>query len=210
MVSYLQIKEAVRDEVGKGYSIESLIAGKIFDAVRFLENNNSFFYMQKFIEGNLSPDSATPRTIALPAECKSFKFIRFVLEDNGQDIYHYPNNIDPKDLQRVGSGLPQRFWLDGNAYIWFDNTPDVDYLYEMQFNMFTDTLSMRDTDTCWLFNNGKQAIVAKTMQLLGPSLRENFTVLYQDSFNEGLRSLQLAQEEMEFSSSPDIRMEYQG
>lgn len=193
---------SLQTELNKGASFSSLIAGHARRAHRWMERNYSYKYMERFVTFDFDPDSDYPRVINLPGSgnvitsvmgFKSFNFIRIVNDDGS---FSYLEYVEPTDIQSVGTGKPDAFWLDGVEYIYFNQTPDEAYSAEMSYHQYTDFPTDVDSTT-WLLNNAEWAMICQAMVTLAGTFREpDVMASYKAMRDEELRTLTIADDEL--------------
>ena len=174
--------------------------GNVFDvdipdavrmAARSLERNYTFKYMEQYVTFTIVAAATEPRAVNLPdTKVKKIQWIR-VTQDNGE--FAELTSVDPKDVKRIDNGQPERYWLDGMEYIWFDRTPDKDYPCEMFYDRYTTWPTALD-QTNWLIDNADDALVGhalshfKILARLPPDMRTEIDSLVVRAMNELLRA----------------------
>lgn len=191
MTTRAEIKAIVSDEVSRQSVLDTKIDTRIFWAVRWLERNYSLQFMHRFVDFELAVDT---RSVQLPSEPKRFEFIRYT-GTNG--YYQYLPKVAPQDVTRNEQKNPTGWWLDGVQFIRFDNAPPEALPMEMLYWQYTVAFT-DDADTTWSFDSAQDVIVAQTMKFMLSLMKkpEDFA-LYKDMRDEGLRTLLLADAELD-------------
>lgn len=194
----------VRNECNKGTKPNTRIVSATRQAARWMERNYTLRYMRRFVSFTLDVDNVYPRAVAQPARIKSIQMLRYSLPDGDDTKFYKLFKIDPRDVTAVKDDYPTSYWLDGDEWIWFDNQPDDDLPLEMIFSQYTNWPTS-DSEEPWLLANAEDAMLAKTMQLMAPYLRENsFLQTYKPMLDEGIRTLLLADEEFDWENTDNF------
>lgn len=189
----------VSDELNKGSSLDPLIPARIRDTVKYLESNSTWKHMERFVSFTL-----TGRSMNVPSRMKAMRFLRHV----GVDGYRYLTRVNPRDVERTGTGAPTGYWYDGRDYIWFDNTPDEALTMEMSYIERT-AWGTDDAFTHFFLEAGEPVLFAGTMQRMALRAREpELAQVYAAQFQLDLAALLKAEAEFEFENS-DARMVYE-
>jgi len=201
-MSLADFHSTVSSNVNKGTLHDAVIPAFVKQAGRWMERNYSFKYMERFVTFAIDPTSTYPRSIALPERFKSFNFIRII---NADGSYSILNQVDPEDVISNDQATPTGYWLDGLDYIWMDNTPSEIVNLEMSYIQYADWPVSPYIETPWLLENGEEILLAQTMMLMAPLLREpDLLTLYKAIRDEGLRTLTLADEELRSSNRNEV------
>ena len=125
----------IADIINYDVEADNEIPNAVRDAARYIEQNYTFKYMERFVCFTLD---AGDRLIDMPDKAsfqsKSFIFIRIQQDDGSFD---YLEKIDPRDVDLIQTAQPKHYWLDGMDHIVFDNIADQDYQVEMSYNRYT-------------------------------------------------------------------------
>lgn len=196
----------VKDDANKGNSLVGAIPNRVAMAIDWIEKNYSLDYMNRFISGTFLAGSNDPGPYTNFPNMKSIEFIRLVEYGVARSAsYSYLTKVDPSDLAEIRISTPSKYWVDAGQWIWLDNIPKQNLPFQARYARYTGRPTTDDT-TSWLFDNGYQLILGKTMQLLASYARQPaWFTLYQPMVDEGLRVLLLADEELKRTNT-DLRM----
>lgn len=164
MVTLAEFYTKVSAELRRGTSFDSVIPMKVGQAVKWMESQHTFLYMEKF--GTVSIPAGT-RNLGLPAGFKSMFFWRIIKEDGS---YRYLPKISPKDADAVDTAMPKAYWQNAKFETWFDSIPDKTYSSERSYVGYT-VLGLPDTSPEVLQLN-EQIIFHQTCVLLSTTLRD--------------------------------------
>ena len=192
--------------------------GNVFDAdvpnavrmaARSIERNYTFKYMETYVTFTIPAVAIEPRAINFPDT--KVKKIQFLKVRGADGSFTDMMKMDPRDLKIVATGQPLRYWLDGNDYIWFDKTPDVDYSAEMFYDRYTTWPTSADSttdppfdwldSTNWLIENGDDCLAGhalshmKILARLPMDARQEIDELVTRSMGELLRADQELRQE---------------
>lgn len=191
----------VRDEVNRGATADNIIPTKILQAVQFIERNTNWKYMQKMFEFDLFTDATIEAPYILVDALKEIEFIRIVdVSMEGAATYSYLTEFfSPKDQMGIKIGNPCKYYRQGSGHIWFDAIPSEALDMHVGFYQFTGTLQI--DQSCWLFDNALDVVIAKTMQLLAPWLRQPMLIgAYEPMLQQGMKTLFKANEDMKLTA----------
>lgn len=139
------------------------IPGAVRMAARSIERNYTLKYMEAYVTFTIPIISTEPRAINLPdTKVKKIQFIKIIQDDGG---FYDLTQMDPKDLKKIETGQPLRYWLDGMEFIWFDRTPNKDYNAEMLYDKYTNWPTDL-TKTTWLTDNAEEMLVGHALSHL--------------------------------------------
>ena len=196
------VRDLIYSECVRGDSVLPVLDSKIQQAVGFIERNYTLKYMERLVRFSLLPGSTAPGPYEMPSRLKSVVFMRLVnVGADGSARYDYLTKMEsPADHMTTVIGPPTRFWEDGNTYFWFNGIVQDEVPVDLLYNKFTGRLL--EDSFCWLFDYGLDAVVAKTMQLMSPWLRQpNIMPAYQLMWQEGINTLLSADSESRLSST---------
>ena len=177
------IHDAVRLGLARGTAFDGAIPKQVALAAAELEQNKSYQYMEQFGEFTVDSTGDEPYVISLPdkqiVNVKEIKLLRFLAEDG---TFFPLQRIDPEQMINRLTGIPDRYWLQGDNYIVLNKTPSQDLSYNLHYAAFT-IWPNKDDATNWLIQNGTQALIQQTLF--------NFASLTRDIENAGLYAAQL-------------------
>lgn len=191
----------VRDEVNRGTSADNVIPVKIMQAIQFIERNTNWKYMQKIFEFDLFTNASLEAPYILVDNLKEIEFVRIVdVSLEGAASYCYLEEYySPKDQKTIKIGNPDKFYRQGSGHVWFNAIPSEALDMHVGFYQFTGTLQI--DQSCWLFDNALDVIIAKTMQLLAPWLRQPMLVgAYEPMLQTGMKTLFKANEDAKLTA----------
>ena len=195
----------VRDEVNRGDSADNVIPVKIMQAIQFIERNTNWKYMQKIFEFDLFTNASLEAPYILVDNLKEIEFVRIVdVSLEGVANYCYLEEYySPKDQKTIKIGNPDKFYRQGSGHVWFNAIPSEALDMHVGFYQFTGTLQI--DQSCWLFDNALDVIIAKTMQLMAPWLRQPMLVgAYEPMLQTGMKTLFKANEDAKLTASAKI------
>lgn len=212
MTTRAEILAIIDGEVNQGTRLTSALPTYLRRAFIFMERNYNFLHMERFAEIQLDLSAENPRFLAFPSNrAKSVKFIRYrQANPTGSDQYNliYLNSVDPITINTIEpASKPSAYWLtgseEGQVYAVLDQvgTENIDFeTHYLEFSTFPATATAEH----WLFTYAEDALVAKTMQMLAPYANEpDWIEAYQQQWDEGIRTLTLADEEARHSGPAD-------
>jgi hypothetical protein len=143
-------------------------------AARSIERNYTLKYMERYFTFQILTTVAEPRVINFrDTKVKKIHWIRIPGADG--DVCDL-KQVDPKDVRVIGRGQPERYWLDGVDFIWFDKIPDQDYPGEIYYDRYTTWPTPADSttdppfrwldSTNWLTDNADDMFVGHTLRTL--------------------------------------------
>lgn len=191
----------VRDEVNRGTSADNVIPTKILQAIQFIERNTNWKYMQRIFEFDLFTSATIEAPYILVDGLKEIEFIRTVdVSEDGSACYGYLEEYySPKDQLTIKIGNPDKYYRQGSGHVWFNAIPGETLDMHVGFYQFTGTLSI--DQSCWLFDNALDVIIAKTMQLMAPWLRQPMLVgAYEPMLQQGMKTLFKANEDAKLTA----------
>lgn len=185
----------VRGEVNRGNTADAVIPTKILQAIQFVERNGNYKYMEKLQEFDLFANASFEAPYILVDNLKEIRFIRIVdIGLDGAGSYKYLVKKESRDLLGISIGTPCLYSLEGSGHVWFNAIPQTALDMHIGFYQYTGTLAI--DQTCWLFDNALDVIIAKTMQLMAPWMRQpQLAIAYQPMLETGLKTLIKATED---------------
>lgn len=191
-----------RDECNRGNSVNSVLPTKILQAVQFVERNNNLKYMQHLQQFDLFEDATLEAPYLLVDNLKEIEFIRTVDVDlDGAGVYTYLTAFShPIDQNKLKRDVPTNYYHQGSDHVWFDAIPTEACDMHIGFYRFTGTLAL--DQTCWLFDFALDVVIAKTMQLMAPWLRQPMLIsAYTPMLQEGMKTLFKANEDAKLANT---------
>lgn len=206
MPTISEIESTIRSAVARGNTVDTEISDALRRAHKWIEDNYTFQYMQRFVKFTLNEGLAS---IPLPSNPKHFEWIRTKPSfTNDKRPLTYLVRIDPVEIKSTERGEPQGWWLDGNDFIRFDREADQDYDLEMLYAQHTDFQNLGGSDATWLTENAEELLVAQTMLHLAPILRDpQLQEMWAPQRDRAIQGLLRAQEQMEWEGS-NLKMGY--
>lgn len=195
----------VRDEVNRGASADNVIPVKIMQAIQFIERNTNWKYMQKIFEFDLFTNASLEAPYILVDNLKEIEFVRIVdVSLEGVANYCYLEEYySSKDQKTIKIGNPDKFYRQGSGHVWFNAIPSEALDMHVGFYQFTGTLQI--DQSCWLFDNALDVIIAKTMQLMAPWLRQPMLVgAYEPMLQTGMKTLFKANEDAKLTAPAKV------
>lgn len=205
--------DIVKAEANQGTRLDSYIPTAVRRAARFMEVNYSFLYMERFQAAELDVSGSNPKFLPFPGDTtKKINFVRYTQmagsEPNRESNYVYLNRVDPIDIAVIEStGNPTAYWLtgdeSGSRFLVLDRVPATNLdleIHSVEYSTWPTNLSA----THWLLENAEEAMLAKTMQRLARYAEEpEWMQFYAEPFEEGLRTVLMADEEARFAGTAD-------
>ncbi len=191
-----------RDECNRGNSVNNVLPTKILQAVQWIERNYNLKYMQKLQAFDLFADASLEAPYILIDNLKEIEFIRTVdISADGTGTYGYLTAFEhPMDQKKISAGNPTNYYQNGESYVWFDAIPAEALDMHVGFYAYTGTISI-DT-SCWLFDFALDVVIAKTMQLMAPWLRQPMLMqAYAPMLQEGMKTLIKASEDAKLANT---------
>ena len=175
-------------ECNKGTLFNHLFPSKVFQALRQLEQNWTYRWMEKLATVEIDPLADNPRIITLPAGLKSIKSIRL-----GGKLLH---EISPEDFDITAKGEPTGYFRQGDRYLWLNSFPSGGDTLTLVYDKFTLEGEIQPETTHPVLEHGWSALLAGTMQQLAPTAREpSWVELYGPLVTQGIHTLHVWDEE---------------
>lgn len=166
MATLKDIHDKLRQKMGRGTALNSVIPGAITDAARWAEQNYSFSYMQKFGEVSVDPLAAEPQVIEIPSTTvKDIKALWRVTSEGGKLPLQ---RIDARDLNYTANPdavlttetVPTAFYTKGTQYIVLDLAPAIDTDFQIEWYEYTPW-PQEETASNWMIENGQALLLAQ-------------------------------------------------
>lgn len=200
--TYEVVRKFCKSECARRDTVDEVIDSKIQQAVGWIERNYSLEYMKNLMDFQILGGALQPGPYTMPGRFKTIEFMRLIdVQLNGAATFKYLEKYEhPMDQRGISIGLPNKYWIDGATYIWFNAIPETDIaaqVYGPRFSgPFVTMSGIIPEATCWLFDNALDVLVAKTMHLMAPWLRQNNIFgLYSDQLEKGIKTMIIADEE---------------
>lgn len=209
MTTFAEFKVTVSDTLNRGTTLDTALDTRVRQAIRWFERLRKYSYMYEWtaftIDASASPD---PRLLTLPSRVRSWDFFRILLGSGTAFDYKRLRQINPLDVTRLEITRPEGFWFNSNIQIVLSSTPKEDYSAEYAYWAYTDQDAIGDDDTHWLIDNAEDAVLARTMLLMAPYMREDtkFFQMYKALLDDALIGLEIAESEFEHGSSEQIQI----
>lgn len=197
-------KDLVREALKRGTSLDTYIPSRIAQAARWIERNKTYQYMRRWVSlGPLNPDADNPHIISLYGlRIKSLTALRYYdpndtsLEE-GERRFVDIALIEPKDRTTRKFGPPSGYWLDGVSNIVLDAIPEEAYEFEGHVAQYS-AWPTDDSARHWLIENAEDVLLAKTMDLFTPILRDvELKAIYDGQLATGLTTMHNAEEDLQ-------------
>ena len=188
MATFQEIADKISTEINQGTTLDAIILVKVYEAHRFMENNNNFLYMQQ--ERELA-QAADDLTITLTTGTKRVEMIRFPYEDE----FKYLRQIGPTELGKVETDYPRWFYLVGVAtaqmYKAFDEETTLTIIETIKRQSYVPA------GTDWMTTEGKEAVkyIALTA-MAGPARDPELGNLYAPDVKKALETVLAVDDEL--------------
>jgi hypothetical protein len=191
-----QFHSLVTAEVKRGNSLDNIIPLRVELAVKFLERNFSYGYMGRRIEVLLDPSVADPKHVALGADVKAVKWLRYTQPESGN--YFYLTKEDAQLQVAAGAGYATTYSLVGDDSIVLDKTPTAIYTLEGEVFFYTDW-SQDALAEHWILRNAPDLLLSQTMLGIGNYLRDMQMIQhYRGARDEALKTSLLAEDAADY------------
>ena len=191
----------VSEAIGRSTAYDSQIPGYVRRAARFIERNYTLQYMNVYSTFELDAEATEPRLIQLPAGIKRDRLIRILGQDKS---YNDLRKVDPADVKTLRTERPSAYWLSGDDKIWLAQAPDQDYACEIYWTRFTTWPTLPD-GTTWLLQNADDVLLAQTMVLMAPHLKDpDLVTMWSQNLLNCLKTLLDSDLALEDSNKPAV------
>jgi len=199
-MNYGDFKTLVSDTINKGTKYDSRIPDFVRMAVRWIERNKTYGYMEGIVNLSVDASAAEPRRLDVSSQrFKAIKAARIVEATSGK--IRFLKLASPRRHVAVDSGYATGYYFEGTDYLWLDNTPSEDYTIEVFASIFTDAGTWQDSDSPWLVDKGTDLLLAQTMVVAGPYVREpELAEMFRVQRQEALKVLDVADNEWHHSN----------
>ena len=197
----------VSDAIGKGTSLDTLIAKRTEWAARWLERNYVFQYMRSWQTFDVDADAAYPHIISL-----SGLYLRKVellrkrsTDDDGLYVFGRPlRYVKPADRESRPEGTPESYWLNGITSIVLNTIPDEDMTFEAHLQVFTNWGTASGW-THWLLDNATNLLLTRTLMMMTSRSRDpKMWETYKGEFDLEIQSFNVAEEDVQTGDSIQV------
>jgi len=189
----------VSDALGKGTSLDSVIAKRTEMAAGWIERNYTFQYMKQWRTVEVDPDAAEPHIVSLfGLKVKKINLLRKRSADGaGGYVFSRPwRQVSPADRETRTPGVPESFWLNGVSSIILNSIPEEAMTLEGHFNLYT-AWGSGSSWTHWLLDNATQLLLCKTLMLMAFRTRDpKLYQMYEADLAKEQQSFNVAEEEL--------------
>ncbi|HWI69982.1 MAG TPA: hypothetical protein VNS88_16700 [Nitrospiraceae bacterium] len=194
---------------GRNKDVVAAVPGRINMAISWLEKNYNCQHMKKYQTFELDPGMQWPRSLDIPLSLKSVRVIRRLnCCRTGTPGIVELTRVDPESLPPDRGDDILSWWPSGREKIWFDNTPQVTTRFEWIAHFYTGQIA-DDNVEHFLFEVAQDFIIGKSMQLLGPFMRDVGVIqAYKPMAEEGLQTFLSAEGAIEDEGGRDDLMVY--
>lgn len=193
MENWGEFYDSLRVECNKGPLYDSIFQEKTFQALRAIEQNWTYRWMEHYVKLKIDLNADNPQVITLPAGFKQVLSIK-LLGESGDPI----NLVELSAEQFVGGqdGTPSGYFIQGGKYLWLDKNPAEAYDVFLIFARFTLKTELDASLSHLILENGAACLQAATMINLSPTAREPAWIeLYTPIYQTGLHTLHVWDEE---------------
>lgn len=193
MENWGEFYESLRIECNKGPLYDSIFQEKTFQALRAIEQNWTYRWMEHYVKLKIDLNADNPQVITLPAGFKQVHSIK-LLGESKDPI----NLVEIPAEQFVGGqdGTPSGYFIQGGKYLWLDKNPAEAYDVFLVFARFTLKVELEASLYHPILENGVACLQAATMINLAPTAREpSWIELYTPIYQTGLHTLHVWDEE---------------
>lgn len=194
--------DLVKLEVNKGSTMDDIIPLKVFQAVRSLEQNESFKWNEKLLQFKIDSTLDNPYLLELPEDFKSP--ITLNISTSGfENCYDTLEMQDPEDFTLgAGANPTTGYWLQNNRWIWLPKSLADGTEGFFWYNAFTLKSEMEPELTSPILRYGQEALLGLTMQSLAATCREpSWRELYEPLASIGIKTLHIADAELRRASA---------
>lgn len=206
-------KTLVREALKRGTSLDSYIPSRIAQAARWIERNRTYQYMKRWVSlGPLDPDGDNPHIISLYGlRVKALVALRYYDPDatdleEGERKFIDVSLIEPKDRTTRKFGNPSGYWMDGVSNIVLDAIPEEALEFEGHIVQYS-AWPTDDDARHWLIENAEDVLLAKTMDLFTPLIRDTaLKAIYDGQLATGLTTMHNAEEDLQQENKSESMM----
>lgn len=197
MQKWQDLFDAIEFEANKGTLFKQIIPEKVFQALRQIEQNWTYRWMEKIAELDIDPAGDDPRVITLPAGLKLIRALK--LDSNPLD------ELRPEEFDPLATGTPTGYFRQGNRVIWLSSKPEAGGHISLVYDKFTMQEELDPEAWHPILEHGGAALIATTMMLLAPTAREpSWLELYSSQATQGIHTLHVWDEESRIADNEVI------
>lgn len=192
MQKWQDLFDAIEFEANKGTLFKQIIPDKVFQALRQIEQNWTYRWMEKLAVVNIDPASDNPQVITLPAGVKLIRALKL----DGSPL----DEITPEEFNPDYTGTPTGYFRQGDRVIWLSSKPTNGGKISVVYDKFTMPEEISPEISHPILEHGGAALLATTMMLLAPTAREpSWLELYQGQATQAIHTLHVWDEESRMS-----------
>jgi hypothetical protein len=201
-ITWKDFYDLIRLEANKGSTLDELIPLKVFQAVRSLEQNESFKWNEKLLQAKIDSTLDNPYLLELPSDFKSPITLNISTTEFGECMDTLEMQ-DPEDFAFGSEGSPAfGYWLQNNRWIWLPKSLADGTSVAFWYNAFTLKSEMAPELTSPILRYGQEALLGLTMQSLAATCREpTWRELYEPLASIGIKTLHVADAELRRASA---------
>ena len=194
MENWGEFYDSLRVECNKGNLFDSIFQEKTFQALRSIEQNWTYHWMEGYAKLQIDLSADNPQVITLPAGFKQVKAIKLVGPDGGEPINLV--EINAEAFVPGTSGVPSGYFIQGSKYLWLDKNPEEAYVVHLFYDRFTLKVELEEALSHPILENGGATLIAATMINLAPTAREpSWIETYTPIYQAGIHTLHVWDEE---------------
>lgn len=194
----------VEDEANKGRTLEKIIPEKVFQALRTLEQNESYKWNEVLMKFQINPDSDNPNVLELPDDFKSL--IALNISTSGfEECLDSLEGLDPHTFSFSKKASPSGFWIQNDKVLWLNSVPEETLDGCLWYNRITQRDELIPENSHPILTYGTQALLGMTMQLLAAYCREpSWFDSYGRLTEMGLKTMHIADAELRRASETGV------
>lgn len=190
----------IADALGRSSSLSGVIPRRVKLAAQWIERNYTFQYMRQFSILEVLEAATYPYIVSLAGlQVKGIDVIRRrQVGTEGTYVFDPPlKRVKPDARSDRPVGNPESYWLNGRSSIILNSIPDEDMTFEMHSANFTSWGSA-DGWTHWLLDNAYQLLLARTLMMMAPRLRDpKLWDTYKAEFDLEIQTFNVSEEEIQ-------------
>ena len=171
-ITWQEFFDMVLLEANKGDTLKEVIPGKVFQAVRSLEQNWSYKWNEKLLEFQIDQTLDNPNILELPEDFKSVITLNISTSDFSSCMDNL-QALDPESFALSGGGSDAwGYWIQNVRWLWLPNGIQDKTRGFLWYNAFTLKSEMSGERTSPILKYGQEALLGLTMQNLAAFCRE--------------------------------------
>lgn len=196
-ITWQEFFDMVLLEANKGDTLKDVIPGKVFQAVRSLEQNWSYKWNEKLLEFQIDQTLDNPNILELPEDFKSVITLNISTSDFSSCMDNL-QALDPESFALSGGGSDAwGYWIQNVRWLWLPNGIQDKTRGFLWYNAFTLKNEMVGERTSPILKYGQEALLGLTMQNLAAFCREPaWRELYGPLTELGIKTLHIADAEL--------------